>query len=174
MNTHHRLRRGLLAGATAALALFATQAALAQNWPDRIVRIVNPYAPGGPSDTIVRMLAEGLSTELGQRVLVENKPGGGTVIGANTVAKAPPDGYTLLLATVAPLIVQPAINPALPYDARKDFALVGMFATVPNPGLGAPGGAHQQRQGADRLRRQEPRQAQLRVGRQRHRAAPGG
>ena len=64
MNTHHRLRRGLLAGATAALALFATQAALAQNWPDRIVRIVNPYAPGGPSDTIVRMLAEGLSTEL--------------------------------------------------------------------------------------------------------------
>ncbi len=104
----------------------------AQTWPDKVIRIINPYAAGGPSDTIVRMLADGLTTELGQRVIVENKPGAGTLIGANLVAKAAPDGYTLLLATVAPLVVQPTINPAMPYDAHKDFAMVGMFATVPN------------------------------------------
>jgi len=104
----------------------------AQTWPDKVIRIVNPYAAGGPSDTIVRMLADGLTTELGQRVIVENKPGAGTLIGANLVAKAAPDGYTLLLATVAPLVVQPTINANMPYDANKDFATVGMFATVPN------------------------------------------
>jgi tripartite-type tricarboxylate transporter receptor subunit TctC len=106
--------------------------AQAQTWPDKVIRIINPYAAGGPSDTIVRMLADGLTTELGQRVMVENKPGAGTLIGATLVAKAAPDGYTLLLATVAPLVVQPTINPSMPYDAQKDFAMVGMFATVPN------------------------------------------
>ena len=115
----------------------AAPAAFAQDttttaWPERVVRIVNPYAAGGPSDTIVRLLAEGLSTELGQRFIVENKTGAGTVIGANAVAKSPPDGYTLLLATVAPLVVQPTINTAMPFDPKRDFALVGMFATVPN------------------------------------------
>ena len=121
-------RRSLLLAA----ACGAASSTFAQAAADGVVRIVNPYAPGGPSDTIVRLLAEGLSAELGQRVMVENKPGGGTVIGASTVAKAPPDGRTLLLATVAPLVVQPAINAALSYDPHKDFALVGMFATVPN------------------------------------------
>ncbi|WP_421954593.1 Bug family tripartite tricarboxylate transporter substrate binding protein [Polaromonas sp.] len=115
-----------------AIALAFAPFAIAQAWPDRVIRIINPYAPGGPSDTIVRMLADGMSAELGQRVIVENKPGAGTVIGANLVARAAPDGYTLLLATVAPLIVQPAISNSLSYDARKDFAMVGMFATVPN------------------------------------------
>ena len=104
----------------------------AQAWPDRPVRIINPYAAGGPSDLVARQLAEGLSTELGQRFIVESKAGGGTVIGASFVAKAPADGYTLLLATVAPLVVQPAISTSLPYDAARDFAFVGMFATVPN------------------------------------------
>jgi tripartite-type tricarboxylate transporter receptor subunit TctC len=106
--------------------------AQAQAWPDKVIRIINPYAAGGPSDIIVRMLADGLTTELGQRVIVENKPGAGTLIGATFVAKAAPDGYTLLLATVAPLVVQPTINKNMPFDAQKDFALVGMFATVPN------------------------------------------
>src|SRR5207253_333494 len=92
-------RRLLIATALGAAApAFAQTAAGAT---DGVIRIVNPYAPGGPSDTIVRLLAEGMSAELGQRVMVENKPGGGTVIGAATVAKAPPDGRTLLLATVA-------------------------------------------------------------------------
>ena len=112
--------------------LAVAQLAAAQAWPDRPVRIINPYAAGGPSDLVARQLAEGLSTELGQRFIVESKAGGGTVIGAAFVAKAPADGYTLLLATVAPLVVQPAISTALPYDAAHDFAFVGMFATVPN------------------------------------------
>jgi tripartite-type tricarboxylate transporter receptor subunit TctC len=124
-------RRCILIGCTA-LAASSAFGQGADAWPQRVVRIVNPYAAGGPSDTMVRMLAEGLSAELGQRFIVENKAGGGTVIGANTVAKSPPDGYTLLLATVAPLVVQPAINTALPYDAARDFTLVGMYATVPN------------------------------------------
>ena len=126
----HPLRRALLAAALAALG--AAPCAMAQTWPDKLIRIINPYAPGGPSGTIVNLLAEGLTAELGQRVIVESKPGAGTVIGAAFVAKAPPDGYTLLLATVAPLVVQPAIGAPLPYDASRDFALVGMFATVPN------------------------------------------
>jgi tripartite-type tricarboxylate transporter receptor subunit TctC len=129
--TRQLLRRSLLTGC-AAIALAVSQGASAQGWPERMVHIVNPYAAGGPSDTMVRMLAEGLGSELGQRVLIENKPGGGTVIGASSVAKAAPDGYTLLLATVASLVVQPAINTSLSYDAHKDFTLVGMFATVPN------------------------------------------
>ena len=124
-------RRFFLSHLVLAFSLLATNV-FAQNWPDRVVKIVNPYAPGGPSDNIVRMLAEGLSNELGQQFMVENKPGGGTVIGANVVAKSPADGYTFLLATVAPLVVQAVINPALPYDAKKDFAMVAMFATVPN------------------------------------------
>jgi len=120
------------AGVLALSCMVVAPGVAAQAWPERPLRIINPYAPGGPSDAMVRMLAEGMSGELGQPVIVESKAGGGTVIGAGYVAKAPADGYTLLLATVAPLVVQPAINKALPYDAERDFALVGMFATVPN------------------------------------------
>jgi len=121
------LRRAMLLAAVC-----AAPCAMAQVWPDKLIRIINPYAPGGPSGAIVNLLAEGLTAELGQRVIVESKPGAGTVIGAAFVAKAPADGYTLLLATVAPLVVQPAISTTLPYDAKRDLALVGMFATVPN------------------------------------------
>jgi tripartite-type tricarboxylate transporter receptor subunit TctC len=128
--SRRRAGRRLLSG-LAGLALPALAPAEG-SWPDRVIRIINPYAAGGPSDAITRLLAEGMSSELGQRVIIESKPGGGTVIGAGFVAKSAPDGYTLLLATVAPLVVQPIVNSALPYDAHKDFALVGMFATVPN------------------------------------------
>jgi tripartite-type tricarboxylate transporter receptor subunit TctC len=110
----------------------AVSAQAADPWPSRPLRVINPYAPGGPSDNVVRLLADGIAGELGQPVVVESKPGGGTAIGANFVAHAPADGYTFLLGTVAPLIVQPAINKALPYNVAKDFTPVGMFATVPN------------------------------------------
>ncbi len=112
--------------------LLAAQSAAAQGYPSKVIRIINPYAAGGPSELVARELAAGLGQELGQQVIIESKPGGGTVIAADYVAKAAPDGHTLLLATAAPLIVQPIMQPRLPYDAKRDFAPVGMFATVPN------------------------------------------
>ena len=129
MNT---LLNGLTRRAVLAISLAVSPLLQAQTWPERTIKIINPYAAGGPSDAVLRPLAEGLAKELGQAVIIESKAGGGTVIGASFVAKAPADGYTLLLATIAPLVVQPIIQSKLPYDARRDFALIGMFATVPN------------------------------------------
>ena len=124
--------RHLACGLLVASLMCAGSSQAADPWPGRPLRVINPYAPGGPSDNVVRLLADGIAGELGQPVVVESKPGGGTAIGANFVAHAPADGYTFLLGTVAPLIVQPAINKALPYNVAKDFTPVGMFATVPN------------------------------------------
>ena len=118
-----------------AAALFMSlvfQCVLAQGYPNKVVRLINPYAAGGPSEAVARQLVEGLPAELGQQVIIESKPGGGTVIGADYVAKSPADGYTLLLATAANLIVQPLIMDKIPYDAQRDLAPVAMFATVPN------------------------------------------
>jgi tripartite-type tricarboxylate transporter receptor subunit TctC len=114
------------------LCALAAQAALAQGYPSKPVRLINPYAAGGPSELVARELAAGLAAEFNQQVVIESKPGGGTVIGADYVAKSAADGYTLLLATAAALIVQPLIMDKIPYDAQRDFAPVGMFATVPN------------------------------------------
>jgi tripartite-type tricarboxylate transporter receptor subunit TctC len=116
----------------AVLCVLVSQAALAQGYPSKLVRIINPYAAGGPSELVTRELVAGLSQEFGQQVIIESKPGGGTVIAADYVAKAAPDGHTLLLATAAPLIVNPIIMAKLPYDAQRDLVPVGMFATVPN------------------------------------------
>ena len=116
----------------ALLCLLAAQSAAAQGYPSKVVRIINPYAAGGPSELVARELMAGLGQEFGQQVIIESRPGGGTVIAADYVAKAAPDGHTLLLATAAPLIVMPIINPKLPYDAKRDLVPVGMFATVPN------------------------------------------
>ena len=110
----------------------AAQAALAQGYPSKPLRLINPYAAGGPSEAVARELVAGLAAEFNQQVIIESKPGGGTVIGADYVAKSAADGYTLLLATAAALIVQPLIMDKIPYDAQRDLAPVGMFATVPN------------------------------------------
>jgi len=112
--------------------MFGTQTALAQGYPSKPLRLINPYAAGGPSEAVARELVAGLAAEFNQQVIIESKPGGGTVIGADYVAKSAPDGYTLLLATAAALIVQPLIMDKIPYDAQRDLAPVGMFATVPN------------------------------------------
>jgi tripartite-type tricarboxylate transporter receptor subunit TctC len=132
MNTYWQTTR---AWGTALLAMVAFapdfRGAAAADYPTRPIRLVNPYAAGGPVDQIARVVAEGLSAELGQRVMVDVKAGGGTVIGAADVARAAPDGYTLLLGTQAPLILQPAINSKLPYQPERDFAPVAMFTTVP-------------------------------------------
>jgi tripartite-type tricarboxylate transporter receptor subunit TctC len=118
--------------AVAVLMALASPGVIGQGYPAKPVRLINPYAAGGPSEAVARQLVEGLSAEFGQQVIIESKPGGGTVIGADYVAKSPPDGYTMLLATAAALIVQPLIMDKMPYDAQRDLLPVGMFATVPN------------------------------------------
>jgi tripartite-type tricarboxylate transporter receptor subunit TctC len=120
-------RRSVLAAA--GLAVFP-RSGRAQAYPDRPIRIVVPYAPGGATDTGARALGERLEKILGQPVVVENKAGGGTIIGTETVAKAKPDGYTVLLATGA-LAVNAAFDMMLPYDTYKDLIPVAHFFDVP-------------------------------------------
>ena len=112
-----------------ALALIAVaSAALAQPYPSKPVRLVVPFGPGGSADAIARPLADKLGTALGQGVVVDNRPGGLTVIGADLVAKSPPDGYTLLLADSSVVMTFPSLYPNLPY-AAKDLVPVANIAT---------------------------------------------
>lgn len=102
----------------------ASSTAWAQPYPARPIKLIVPFAPGGNTDVAGRLIADGLGTALGQPIVVENKPGAGASIGADAVAKASPDGYTLLLASSA-LTINPAIYPKLPYDMTKSFEPVG-------------------------------------------------
>lgn len=100
-------------------------------FPDKPIRIVVPFAPGGGTDAITRTLGVGMANTLGQPVIVDNKPGAGTIIGTDFVAKSAPDGYTLVMATFAHA-VNPALQPKLPYDTRKAFAPVALIGASPN------------------------------------------
>ncbi|MCS6766741.1 MAG: tripartite tricarboxylate transporter substrate binding protein [Candidatus Protistobacter heckmanni] len=121
---------------TIALALCAALlagAAQAQfNWPNRQVRIVVTFTPGGAPDILARVLSERWQQAFGQSVLVDNKPGAGGNIGTDFVAKSPADGYTLLLATVGTQTTNPALYSKLPFDAIKDFTPVSFLASTPN------------------------------------------
>jgi tripartite-type tricarboxylate transporter receptor subunit TctC len=119
------IRRHLLAGA----AVFALAPARAQTFPDRPIRFVVPYAPGGSTDTSSRIVAEKLAQILGQPVVVENKAGGGTIIGTEHVARSKPDGYTLLLSPAA-LIANAAFGVKVPYDIDKDLVPVIGFVDL--------------------------------------------
>ena len=103
----------------------------AQAYPSKPVTLVNPYAAGGPTDLLGRILAKGLSRQLGQPVVVEYRTGGGASIAADHVAKSAPDGYTLLMGTSAAHVVTPAAI-SVPYDGIKDFEFIGIVANVPN------------------------------------------
>ncbi len=118
--------------ALAALSAFALLAggAAAQPYPSRPVRVIVPFAPGGATDIIARLVAQKLADRLGQSVVVENKPGAGTTIGNAEVAKAKPDGYTLLFAPT-PFVISQVVYPTLPYDPQKDFAPVSLLAVSP-------------------------------------------
>jgi tripartite-type tricarboxylate transporter receptor subunit TctC len=96
-------------------------------YPDRIIRIVVPFAPGGGTDVVARTLAQEMTKDLGASIIIENRPGAGTIIGTQTVATSEPDGYTLLMGTFANA-VNPSLNAKLPYDANKDFAPVALIA----------------------------------------------
>jgi tripartite-type tricarboxylate transporter receptor subunit TctC len=118
------------AAATIAVTAFAAGAASAA-FPDRPIRLIVPFAPGGGTDAIARSLGVGMAQALGQPVIVDNKPGAGTLIGDDFVAKSPPDGYTLVVATFAHA-VNPSLVPKMPFDTEKAFAPVVLLARGPN------------------------------------------
>jgi tripartite-type tricarboxylate transporter receptor subunit TctC len=134
----HTQRRGFAGLTAAGIATFALSwlalacpGAHAQAFPSHALRIVVPFPAGGGTDLVARTLAEGMSKDLGQPVIVENKPGGGTVIGSDAVAKAPGDGYTLLLTTSAHAINTSLVK-NLPYSTDKSFANVALIGRGPN------------------------------------------
>ena len=125
-------RHLLLATAAASLFTGATAPVHAQAWPQKPIKIIVTFAPGGSSDIVARLLQPGLQEKLGQPVIVENKPGAGSTIGANEVAKAPADGYTLLLSNTAPMSISPFMLDKTPYDPIKSFTHVAFIGSVPN------------------------------------------
>lgn len=135
MNARSHPRRGLVtACALLALAVLAAPASAqtADAWPSRPLRMVVPFAPGGTTDLLARMVAEGLSRALGQPVVVENKAGAGGNLGAAEVARAQPDGYTLMMGTPGPLAINRFVIANTPFSAERDFAAVSYVADVPN------------------------------------------
>ncbi len=113
------------------IALLAMSHAFAQNYPMKPIRLVLPYPPGGGTDVIARPLAQKLTENLGQQVIVDNRGGAGGNIGMEFVAKSPPDGYTLLFALTAQFAVNPSLYPKLPYDPVRDYAPISLLANAP-------------------------------------------
>src|SRR5205085_9348503 len=114
------------------LLMLVTSSALAQTFPSKPVRWVVPFPPGGATDIIARIVAQKMSEAWGQPVLVENRAGAAGAIGSEVVARATPDGHTILMGTTSTHAVGPAINPNLPYNHLTDFAPVTLVATFPN------------------------------------------
>jgi tripartite-type tricarboxylate transporter receptor subunit TctC len=135
MHTKRCLQRGLqtsLAGlAAACLGVFGATLAQAQDYPTRPVTLVVPFPPGGGNDAMARIVGEKLGEALGQRIVVENKGGAGGVLGTTSVARATPDGYTLLLGHTGTLGINPFLYKNVTYDPKKDFAPVGLIARIP-------------------------------------------
>jgi tripartite-type tricarboxylate transporter receptor subunit TctC len=125
----NRTSRFFLALVLASLAPWA--GAQAQGYPSKPIQLVIPFPPGGATDIVGRLVGTKLGERLGQPVVIENRPGAGTVIGASFVAKAPADGYTLLASSGSTFTVNPAIHPKLPYDPVKSFEPIGLVSRVP-------------------------------------------
>jgi tripartite-type tricarboxylate transporter receptor subunit TctC len=119
-------RAALLPGLLGALAATVSLPSAAQDFPSRPVRIIVPQPPGGGFDSVARQLADKLSPLMGQPVVVENRPGAGTLVGTEAAAKAPADGYTLLLGALSNIALNPGLYPKLAYDPVKDFTPVGL------------------------------------------------
>jgi tripartite-type tricarboxylate transporter receptor subunit TctC len=122
--------RAIFAGAALVVALASS--AFAQTYPSRAITLIVPFAPGGPADFIGRLIGLKLAEELGQQIVVDNRSGANTIVGAQAVAKAKPDGYTLLLAIDGTLVMNPFLYANLPYDPFKEFAPITLVAAVPS------------------------------------------
>ena len=105
--------------------------ALAQPYPSKPTRLIVPYPPGGSADILARAIGAKLGDQLGQPVVIDNRPGAGTIIGTEATAKAAPDGYTVMLGTVSSHAINPALNAKLPFDPVKDFTPVSLVASIP-------------------------------------------
>ncbi len=116
----------------AAALLLATPAAFAQSYPTKPIRLVSPNPPGGANDTLARIMAAKLAGILGGKIIIDNRGGAGGQIGGELVARAAPDGYTLLMGSVSTHSFAPITSPQIPYDPIKDFAPISMFAVVQN------------------------------------------
>jgi tripartite-type tricarboxylate transporter receptor subunit TctC len=128
------LRRTFLKGAAAAGAMLAGPSvgvSLAQSWPSKPVRVVNPYTPGGTTEVIMRLMMERLEKAFGQPFVLEHRPGAGGSVGSGYVAGEPADGHTLLISNTGPLAVGPTLFPNLNYDVSKSFTYVTMFGGAP-------------------------------------------
>ena len=112
--------------------LLIAPAAYAQPYPTKPVRLIVPFTPGGSTDIFARVIGQKLAESLKQQVVIENRPGAGGAIGAELAAKAPADGYTLLMGHIGTLAVNPSLYPKLPYDPVRSFAPVSLVVTVAN------------------------------------------
>ena len=116
----------------AALCLAASSASLAQGYPTKPIRLIVPFPAGGATDLFARTLSQKMGEKLGTTLVIDNKPGAGGAIGSDMAAKAPPDGYTLLLATTSTHSIGPAITPKLPYDTVRDFTPIAHVGDAPS------------------------------------------
>jgi len=124
--------QALVASIVSATTLLFSGSSVAQNFPNKPIRLIVPFAPGGSTDIIARSVGDALGRQLGQPVIVENKAGGGGSIGALEVMRAPKDGYTIGMATVSTTAANPAINPKIGYDPITDFTAISNIAATPN------------------------------------------
>ena len=151
--------------------LLAATIANAQQWPSKPVRFVVPFAPGGTTDILARIVGQQLAEGLGQPFVIENRAGAGGNIGAAEVAKAAPDGYTILMGTPGTQAINQFIYNKMPYNTEKDFAPVSLVARVPNVLVVHPGVGVKSLPRSHPIRARESQQAELGFARRRHHRA---
>jgi tripartite-type tricarboxylate transporter receptor subunit TctC len=126
-----KLARHFLSLLVLGLALALALDAAAQTYPTKPIRLIVPFPPGGSADILARAIGQKAGEGLGQSLVIENRPGAGTAIGAEALAKSPPDGYAIMIGTVSSHAINPAVNPKLPFDPVKDFTPVSLVASIP-------------------------------------------